>query len=135
MTKKSHTCEERGAHLKISFSYLLINLKNKYLFKKQCCVLKIKKNTWKYHYFTPFTFYYCNNNLDMTYSSRDTKCDTLKLVILGHFCPFTPLKIQKLKFWKNEKTSGDINILHVPKIKIIWCTVAEIQSKTDRTFC
>ena len=26
---KSHTCEESGAHLKISFWHLLINLKNK----------------------------------------------------------------------------------------------------------
>ena len=31
--KKSHTCEE-GAHLRISFWYLLTNLKNKLLLKK-----------------------------------------------------------------------------------------------------
>ena len=66
---KSHTCEESGAHLRVSFSHLLINLKNKYLLKK---LLKwanvkrnnfnifnvafkkiIKKNTTRYHYFTP----------------------------------------------------------------------------------
>ena len=34
MSKKSHTCEEGGAHLRISFWHLLMNLKDKYLFKK-----------------------------------------------------------------------------------------------------
>ena len=34
ITKKSHICEESGAHLKISFWHLLMNLKNKYLLKK-----------------------------------------------------------------------------------------------------
>ena len=29
MQKKSHTCEEGGAHLRISFWHLLMNLKNK----------------------------------------------------------------------------------------------------------
>ena len=33
-TKKSHTCEEGEAHLRISFSHLLMNLKNKKLLKK-----------------------------------------------------------------------------------------------------
>ena len=32
--KKSHTCEEGGAHLRISFWHLLMNLKNKLLLKK-----------------------------------------------------------------------------------------------------
>ena len=32
--KKSHTCEEGGVQLIISFKYLLMNLKNNYLFKK-----------------------------------------------------------------------------------------------------
>ena len=37
----------------------------------------------------------------------------MKLVILGHFLPFYPLKPQKLKFWKIKKFDGDIIILHV----------------------
>ena len=68
MWKKSHTCEEGGAHLKIYFWHLLINLKNKYLFEKMLklankkennfniynAAFKIKnKKTWRYHYFTP----------------------------------------------------------------------------------
>ena len=32
--KKSHIFEEGGAHLRIFFWHLLMNLKNKYLFKK-----------------------------------------------------------------------------------------------------
>ena len=32
--KENCTCEEGGAHLRISFWHLLTNLKNKYLFKK-----------------------------------------------------------------------------------------------------
>ena len=30
--QKSHTCEEDGTHPRISFWYLLMNLKNKYIF-------------------------------------------------------------------------------------------------------
>ena len=32
--QKSHTCEEGGAHLRISFWHLLINLNSNYLLKK-----------------------------------------------------------------------------------------------------
>ena len=34
----------------------------------------------------------CTKNMidDMIYSSGDTKCDKLKLVIMGHFLPFYP---------------------------------------------
>ena len=34
MQQKSHTCEEGGAQLQVSFWHLLMNLKNKYLLKK-----------------------------------------------------------------------------------------------------
>ena len=66
--KKSHTCEEGGAQLRISFWHLLMNLKIKYLSKKMLkwankkqnnfniynavfLKKKIKKNTWRYDYF------------------------------------------------------------------------------------
>ena len=32
--KKSHTCEEGGAHIRISFWHLLMNLKKKFIIKK-----------------------------------------------------------------------------------------------------
>ena len=65
MKKKSHTCEEGGAHLKIYFWHLLINLKNKYLFEKMLNLANKNENNFniynaafkiknkRYHYFTP----------------------------------------------------------------------------------
>ena len=43
---KSHTCEEGGAHLKISFWHLLMNLKNKYLLKKPLKLANKKQNNF-----------------------------------------------------------------------------------------
>ena len=48
----------------------------------------------------------------MIYSSWDIKQNILKLVILGHFLPFTPYKTQKIKMLKKKKFAGDI-ILHM----------------------
>ena len=59
------------------------------------------KNTCRYHY---------QNFNDMIYSSWDIQQN--KLVILGHFFLFIPLKTQKLKFWKKKKFAGDIVTLH-----------------------
>ena len=39
----------------------------------------------------------------MIYSSWDTEQNKLKLIILGHFLPFIPLKTPKIKILKNEK--------------------------------
>ena len=52
------------------------------------------KNTCRYHY---------QNLDDMIYSSWDIEQNKLKLVILGHFLPFNPLKTQKIRILKNEK--------------------------------
>ena len=54
----------------------------------------IKKNTCRYHY---------QNLDDMIYSSWDIEQNILKLVILGHFLPFIPLKTPKINILKNEK--------------------------------
>ena len=55
----------------------------------------------------------------------------LFFVILSYFVPFDPLRNpKKLKFWKNEKKSGDI-ILHLCTTNdIIWCMLHEIWSVT-----
>ena len=52
-------------------------------------------------------------------------------VILGYYVPFDPSSNpKKLKFWKNEKKSGDI-ILHLCTTNdIIWCMLHEIWSMT-----
>ena len=89
---------------------------------------KIKKNTCRYHY---------QNLDDVIYSSWDIEKNILKLVILGHLCPFTPKKPQKSKFWKIKKFAGDIIILHI-------CTknpnhmmygFSETEWDTSRIFC
>ena len=70
ISKKSHTCEEGGVQLRISVWHLLMNFKHNNLLKncqrrpiKKCENFNIynvafkkkerKKNTWRYHYFTP----------------------------------------------------------------------------------
>ena len=87
-----------------------MNLKNKLLLKKLLkwasenkiilivtllhFLKKYKKNTCRYHY---------QNLDDMIYSSWDKGKNILKLVILGYFSSFYPLKKPKIKILKNEK--------------------------------
>ena len=49
----------------------------------------------------------------MIYSSWDIEQNILKLVILGHFFPFNPLKTEKSKILKNEKTCWRYHHLHL----------------------
>ena len=66
---------------------------------------KIKKNTCRFHY---------QNPNDVIYNSWDIEQNILKLVILGHFCPFTPLKHPKSKILKKlKKIPDDIIILQM----------------------
>ena len=53
-SKKSHTCEEGGAHFRISFWHLLMNLKNKYLFKKLLKWVNKKQNNFNIYNVTFF---------------------------------------------------------------------------------
>ena len=48
LTKKSHTCEEGGAHLRISFRRLLINFEK----PEKSDFRKNDKICWRYHHFT-----------------------------------------------------------------------------------
>ena len=63
--------------------------------KKKKKEKKQPKNTCRYHY---------QNLNDIIYSPWDIEQNKLKLVILAHFLPFTPLKTSKIKILKNEKT-------------------------------
>ena len=73
----------------------------------------------------------------MIYSSWDIEQNILKLVILGHFLPFYPLKTPKIKILKKWITLLEISSFYTcaPKIIILWCMVPEIWSATDRIFC
>ena len=88
---------------------------------------KIKKNSCRCH---------CQNLDDMIYNSWDIEQTILKLVILGHFLPFYPLKTPKIKILKIEKIYWRYHhFTCVPKITIIWCIAPEIWSVTGRIFC
>ena len=73
----------------------------------------------------------------MIYSSWYMERGRLKLPNLGHILPFYPLKTRKIKILKKWKNLLEISSFYtcVPKIMIIWCTVPEIRSETDRIFC
>ena len=67
----------------------------------------------------------------MNYSSWEIEQNTLSLVILGHFLPFYPLKNPKNQNFEKWKKLLEISSFYT----IIWCTVPEIWSETDRIFC
>ena len=72
------------------------------------------------------------NNNRMMYVSWEMEDDRNSFfVILDHFCPFTPLKTQKVKTLKNWKKRLEISSFYtkVPKIN-----VPEIQRVTDVIF-
>ena len=64
----------------------------------------MKKKICRYHY---------QNLDDIIYSSWDIEQNVLKLIILGHFLPFYPLKTPKIKILKNEKICWRYHFTHV----------------------
>ena len=62
-------------------------------------ILKLKKNTWRYH-FTHLHYKWKSYDVCfLRYGARQTTF----LSFWTLFCPFTSLRTQKLKFWENEK--------------------------------
>ena len=99
---KNQTNVKKVGPNRISFWHLLVNLKNKYLFKKVLKWANKEQNNFniynaalkKNRKSTDDTIIWqlCTKNLDdMIYSSWDIEFDRLKLVILGQFIfgPFT----------------------------------------------
>ena len=90
------------------------------------------KNAWRYH----FTNVYRKWKSYDIWFLRDGVPQTEFVVILGHFCPLTPLttwKKQNLKKWK--KCLGISSFYtYIPQMKIIWCMVTEIRCTTDFFF-
>ena len=132
-----------GHYSELLFWHLPMNLEHKYLFKKLFkwankkqnnfniynaeFFLKIKKNTWRYHYFTPV--YQKSRWYDLQvlrYRAWKTEMGKFRLFFA---------KPKKSKF-SNEKNSWISSFYTcVPKITIMPCMVPEIWSATDRIFC
>ena len=123
LNQKSHTCEKGGAHHRTYFWHFFMNLKSNYLFKKL-----LKWANKKYKNFNTYNnavffknnkekhleiilFYTCLPNILMIWSIG-IEHDRLKLVILCHFCPFTPLETKKKKKTKQifEKMKKKVEI-------------------------
>ena len=140
--KKSHSCEEGGAHLRFPFWHLLMNLKN----PKNQNFEKMKKNCWKYHHFThvhqkpqsyavqflrygvrhifvilkntwkfyPFTHVHHKSRSYDVWFMRYKVQRTKFIVILGNFLPSDPPNNPKNQnFEKILKNPGNIIILHL----------------------
>ena len=97
---KNHTCEEGGAHLRISFWHLLMNFEKPE--KSEFWKNEKKKNCWRYHHFTQCTKPQSYEVQFLRYRAKQKF-----FVILGNFLLFyrlpNPLTIQKTKIWKKWK--------------------------------
>ena len=98
--KKSHTYEEGGAHLRISFWHLLMNFEK---LKKSKFEKKKKIKCWRYHHFTNV----CQKPHQVQFLRYGAR--QFFLSIWAFFCllSHTPSKVldaNKPKFWKNEKS-------------------------------
>ena len=74
-------------------------------FTQKIKIFKKIENTWRYYHFTNI-----NESYDVWFLRYGVQM-TEFLSFWTIFCPFTPPSL-KSKFWKNEKTPGDIIILH-----------------------
>ena len=61
---------------------------------------KNRKKTWRYYYFTNI------NDSHMMYGSLDIESNRQNFLSFGTiFCPFTPLRTQKIKIFKNWRNA------------------------------
>ena len=104
LKKKSHTCEEGGAHLRISFWHLLVNFEKP---EKNQNFKKFYKNCWRYHH---FTHVYQKPQL---YEVQFLKYEVrhIFLSFWANFYPLTPpQQPRKPKLWKNEKKHLEMSL-------------------------
>ena len=134
LVKKSHTCEEGGPHLWISFCHLLMNFEKP---EKSKFWRNGKKKCWRYHDFTHV--YQKPQSYEVQFLRYRVK--HVFFVILGHFLPFYPprhLTTQKTKILKKwKKATGDVIILNLcnKKNNHMMYAYSEIWSATDIIFC
>ena len=148
---KNQTYVKKVGPNRISFWHLLVNLKNKYLFKKvlkwankkqnnfniyNAALKKKKKINWWYHYLT--TVYQKSWWYDLQflrYRVWQTEISNFRPI---HFWPFYPLT-QKIKILKKWKKLLEILSFYtcLPKVTKTWCMVLETHSETHNflSFC
>ena len=84
------------------------------------------------------SFYTCvpKTTIIWCYSSWDTEWDMQNfLSFWSSFCPFSPLKTQKIKILKLKKTTQDIIILHICTIKNNHMMYGSWDMERNKTFC
>ena len=87
-------------------------------------ILKIQKDTWRYHYFTQLHHKWQSYDVwFLRYAVQQTEF----FVILGHFSPFYPTNPKNQNFEEKKKKHLEISsfYLSVPKIMIKCYTVPE----------
>ena len=105
-------------------------------------MLYLKKNTWRYHYFTPV--YQKSWWYDLQFLRYGVRQSVTNWWLWSIFCPFTPpppptvlLKTQDIRILKKWKQLLEISSFYtsVPKTTITWGMVPEMWSETYRIFC
>ena len=108
LTKKSHTYEEGGAHLRISFWHLLMNFGK----AEKSDFWKNEDIYWRYHHFTHV--YQKPQSYEVQFLRYKVRQNFLSFWVI--FCPFNPLprnNPENQNFKEMKKAFGDVIILNL----------------------
>ena len=124
LTKKSHKCQEGGAHLRISFGHLLMNFEK----PKNQTLKKMKKIAGD------IILHMCTKNHNQEVRSEVRQIFLLFWAIFCTFNPLSPNNPESQNLKKMKKKSGDFIILNLcKKNTIIWYMHTQIWSaRTDK---
>ena len=98
---KSHTCEENGAHLRISFCHSLMNFEK----PGKSDFWKNEKNYWRYHHFTHV--YQKTQSYEIQFQRYGARQNFLPPPTPQHYQPRKP------KFGENEQIIWNVIILNL----------------------
>ena len=129
---KNHTCEEGGAHLRISVWHLLMNFCHFAPFFALNLPNNPENQNWekmKKEFGDVIILHICiKDHHYKMYASSDMECNRHNFLSFWAIsCPFTSLLTPKIKNWKKcemQKMPGDLTFhICVPWMKMIWCMV------------
>ena len=132
LTKKSQTCKEGGAHLRISFWRLLMNFEK----VEKSDFRKNEKNCWRYHHFTHV--YQKPKSYEVQFLWYEVRRKFLAFwAIVCLFNCLHPNNAEKQNFEEMKKAFGDVIILNLctKKNMIIWFMLTQIWSACTDMFC